>query len=106
MNNATDADWFAFISIVVVLFSVDLATMRGRPAQPQRRAFLWNAVWIGAGLAFSVYVLLSLGSGAAQQYLAAYLIEESLSLDNVFIFLLIFQALGIAAKTSSRECCF
>lgn len=52
-------------------------------------------IWLGAGLGFGVYVAVVAGGVPAQEYYAAYLIEKSLSLDNLFVFLLIFQTLNI-----------
>ena len=57
-----------------------------------RRAVLVGAGWIAAAAAFGVVVSLWRGGGAGQEYFAAYLIEKALSIDNVFVFALLFQS--------------
>ena len=59
-------------------------------------------MWISLGVGFSGLVWLWYGGEAAQQYLAAYLIEESLSIDNLFVFLLVFGSLGIALRNQRK----
>lgn len=90
--------WVAFGALVLVLLMVDLFAHRGDRAQSRKSAIAWSILWIGAGLLFNVFVWVVLGAQAAQEYLAAYLIEKSLSLDNVFVFLVIFQSLKIPQK--------
>ena len=57
-----------------------------------RNALTWSGVWIGLGLVFGVAIALRLGSDAGVAYLTAYLLEKSLSVDNLFLFVLIFRA--------------
>jgi tellurite resistance protein TerC len=59
-------------------------------------------LWISTGLAFTFFVWALMGRDAAEEYLAAYLIEESLSLDNLFVFLLVFQTLHIPPENQRR----
>jgi len=54
-----------------------------------------TAMWIGAALAFSVFILRTMGGDAATQYLAGYAIEEALSIDNLFVFLVLFRLFRI-----------
>lgn len=77
---------------------VDLLAHRGDRAKSHKSAITWSILWVGAGLLFNVFVWVAFGGQAAQEYLAAYLIEKSLSLDNVFVFLVIFQSLKIPQK--------
>jgi tellurite resistance protein TerC len=63
---------------------------------------MWSALWISTGLAFTFFVWALMGRDAAEEYLAAYLIEESLSLDNLFVFLLVFQTLHIPLENQRR----
>lgn len=78
-----------------VLLAVDLFSHRGGRASTPRAAILFTVLWVAAGLLFNVYVWATMGGDKAHEYLAAYLIEKSLSLDNLFVFLLIFQSMKI-----------
>ena len=90
--------WAIFWAVVLVLIVVDLLAHRGRHGESHRAAVIWSGVWVAAGLLFNLLVWRVFGGQAAQEYLAAYFIEKSLSLDNVFVFLVIFRSLGIPAK--------
>src|SRR5512146_1785886 len=71
-----------------------------------REASAWSAVWIAAGLGFGGLVWAWDGSGTAQDYLAGYLIEKSLSVDNIFLFAAIFSAFAIPARYQHRVLMF
>ncbi|HEX5619543.1 MAG TPA: hypothetical protein VFX51_14065 [Solirubrobacteraceae bacterium] len=91
--------WFALIGALAVLLAVDLLVARGREIT-LRGAAIASAVWVGIALAF-FGVLLATG-GDASSFLAGYLVEKSLSLDNVFVFLLVFSAFGVAGAQRHR----
>jgi tellurite resistance protein TerC len=91
--------WFALIGALAVLLIIDLVVMRGREIT-LRGAAIASAVWVGVALGF-FGVLLATG-GDASSFLAGYLVEKSLSLDNVFVFLLVFAAFGIAGAERHR----
>src|SRR5262245_18822574 len=63
-----------------------------------KEALGWSAVWVGLALLFNVGVYFWFGSERALEFLTGYLIEKSLSIDNIFVFALIFAALGIPAR--------
>ena len=88
--------WIVFGATALALLVLDLLLHRGSGSR--KRAIIWSVIWVSAGLAFGGFVWMNFGSPAAQDYLAAYLIEESLSLDNLFVFLIIFQSLKIPAN--------
>ncbi len=90
--------WVVFWAVVLVLIVVDLIAHRGHRGESRKAAVIWSGVWIATGLLFNVLVWRVFGGQAAQEYLAAYFIEKSLSLDNVFVFLVIFRSLGIPAR--------
>jgi predicted tellurium resistance membrane protein TerC len=91
--------WFALIGALAALLIIDLVVMRGREIT-LRGAAIASALWVGVALAF-FGVLLATG-GDASSFLAGYLVEKSLSLDNVFVFLLVFAAFGIAGAERHR----
>jgi predicted tellurium resistance membrane protein TerC len=89
------------IGVLAVLLVIDLVVMRGR-SMSLRTAAVASAVWVGVALAF-FGVLLLVGSGEdASNFLAGYLVEKSLSLDNVFVFLLVFGAFAISDADRHR----
>lgn len=99
MTAADLAPWIAFLAAVAALLAIDIGVL-GRRSAPMttRSALIWSGVWISPGLFFSLAVWAWRGDVAAQEYLAGYLIEESLSVDNLFVFMLVFGALGIALQ--------
>jgi tellurite resistance protein TerC len=92
--------WAAFFFLVILLFTIDL--LFGRRATSLRAAILWSAIWVGAGLAFGLWIWAFQGSEVATAYYAAYLLEKSLSVDNIFVFVLIFSHLRIPARQQHR----
>jgi len=91
--------WVVFLVTVAILLIVDLGVVGRRgEVMSTRSALAWSAVWIGFGLSFSLAVWAWRGGVAAQEYLAGYLIEESLSIDNLFVFMIVFGSLGIALQ--------
>jgi tellurite resistance protein TerC len=70
--------------------------------EPYSRNLLWVVVWIGLGLAIGMCVLLTSGTTASAEYYAAYFLEKSLSVDNIFVFAVIFSELHIPAEHQRR----
>src|SRR6202790_3261616 len=70
------------------------------------RNMAWVIVWVGLGLAIGLLVAATQGRGAATEYVAAYLLEESLSVDNIFVFVVIFSELHIPAEHQRRVLLF
>ena len=91
--------WLALIGALAVLLTIDLAVARGRE-MTLRGAAIASAIWVGIALAFFGVLLLT--GGDASSFLAGYLVEKSLSLDNVFVFLLVFAAFGVAGADRHR----
>jgi len=70
------------------------------------RNIAWAIVWVGLGLALGLWIAATQGRSAATEYLAAYLLEESLSVDNIFVFVVIFSELHIPAEYQRRVLLF
>jgi tellurite resistance protein TerC len=87
--------WAAVLAAVAVMLAVDLLMHRDNHVIGFREAAVWSAVWIGAGLAFGAVLWLWQGGETAGTYYAGYLIEKALSVDNVFVFALIFTAFAV-----------
>jgi len=94
--------WTGFALTLLVLLTIDLYSHRGQHQRSRRQNVIWSVLWISTGLAFTLFVWALMGRDAAEEYLAAYLIEESLSLDNLFVFLLVFQTLHIPLENQRR----
>jgi len=95
MGSGTVWEWTAFGVIVAVFLAADLLAHRKHQVDSTRRAAIWSVLAISIGLGFCVYVWWNHGAKPAQEYLAAYLLEESLSLDNLFVFLIVFRMMRI-----------
>ncbi len=92
------AGWIAFNAAVVLLLFLDLAVVNRRARRVGfREAVFWNVAWTGLGLAFSLVILdLEMyGRKGCLEYLTGYLIERALSMDNIFVFVVIFQYFGV-----------
>jgi tellurite resistance protein TerC len=95
--------WAALVGTLAVLLVADLLLVhRTAHAITFKEAAIESAVWISLGLAFGLVLLAWQGSGAAGEYLAGYLIEKSLSVDNVFVWAVIFGYFGVPAKYQFR----
>ena len=94
--------WGLLAGVMLVFVSIDLFAHRGDRLDSRRRALAWSLGWIAAAVAFGVFVAARFGAPAAEQYFAAYLLEKSLSVDNLFLFLVVFTALGIPAAEQRR----
>ncbi|HVL03284.1 MAG TPA: TerC family protein [Acidimicrobiales bacterium] len=82
--------WGAFVALVAVLLLIDVLIIHRRPhAVSLKEAAIESAVWISIGTAFTLVILGWQGGQAAGEYLAGYLIEKSLSVDNVFVWAVI-----------------
>lgn len=102
MNDIPQWAWIGFSATLFILLAIDLFSHRGAHQRSRRADVMWSVLWISVGLGFSIFVWFLMGADAAQEYLAAYLIEESLSLDNLFVFLLIFKTLQIPLENQRR----
>ncbi len=87
--------WLVFGGVLGAFLALDLYVHRGERHDSKRTAALWAGIWLAVGLAFAGFVWLEAGGRATVHYLGAYLIEESLSVDNLFVFLIIFRMLKI-----------
>jgi tellurite resistance protein TerC len=94
--------WALLAGLMLLMISIDLFAHRGDQIDSRRRALAWSIIWIAAAVGFGAFVAAYFGAGAAEQYFAAYLLEKSLSVDNLFLFLVVFTALGIPSNEQRR----
>src|SRR5262249_2885927 len=95
--------WAGFLGLVAALLAADLGIFHRRPHEvPFREAIRCGAVRVGVGWAFNGYIFWRSGPDAGTEFLTAYLVEKSLSVDNVFLFIAIFGALAIPPALPHR----
>jgi tellurite resistance protein TerC len=95
--------WVALVAGIGILLLADLLIVHRRPhAISFREAAIESAAWVTIGLSFTAVVGWWHGGPAAGEYLAGYLIEKSLSVDNVFVWAVIFGYFGVPAKYQFR----
>ena len=104
--------WAVFIAFVLVMLALDLFVFGGRKAHKVgvKEAALWSVVWVSLALGFNAllwwYLTGTSGAAIANQkateFLTGYVIEKSLSLDNVFVFLMIFSAFNVPPENQRR----
>ena len=95
--------WVVFTSIVLVMLALDLGVFHRRAHIIRlREAVVWSVVWIALSLLFNLGVYLYIGPQAGLDFLTAYLVEKSLSIDNIFVFLLIFSYFSVPAQFQHR----
>ncbi|MFN2589361.1 MAG: TerC family protein, partial [Actinomycetota bacterium] len=94
--------WIAFLAALFIFLGVDLARHQDERVMPFREALAWTALWVGLGLSFGVLVWVWLGGRFAGEYFAGYLIEWSLSVDNVFVWILIFTHFTVPREHQHR----
>jgi tellurite resistance protein TerC len=88
--------WIGFHVFIFVLLGAELVYVRRQgPAKIHSTAIAATVLWIAAALAFALFIFHTMGGEFATQYLAGYAIEESLSIDNLFVFLILFSVFNI-----------
>lgn len=95
--------WALFLALIVVLLALDLGVFnRKAHVITVREAGRWVAFWVSLGLIFNLGIFFVAGTQPALEFLTGYLVEYSLSVDNIFVFVLIFSAFGVPAKYQHR----
>jgi len=95
--------WVGFTLFVLFLLALDLGVFHRRVhAVGSKEALAWCAFWVGLALGFDLLVYQWFGSERALEFLTGYLIEQALSVDNMFVFLIIFAYFGVPAQLQHR----
>jgi tellurite resistance protein TerC len=103
MLHVTAAGWVATIALIVALFALDLTLSSRRPhVVSSREALVWSVFYIGLALAFGVVFGAVAGWSLGGQYFAGYLVEKSLSFDNLFVFVMILSSFAVPAEQQRR----
>lgn len=91
--------WTVFNVFIVIMLIIDLAVFHKKDHEESiKEALIWTGVWITLALIFGMGVYYFMGSQTAMDYYTGYLIEKSLSVDNIFVFLLVFNYFKVPAK--------
>lgn len=99
--------WIALIGAVPVLAVIDLVVFgRGREEISVRTAAIWSVCWVALGLGFTAILGATQGGTAAGEYVAGYLVEWSLSIDNLFVFAVIFSYFAVPKDIQPRVLLF
>jgi tellurite resistance protein TerC len=94
--------WAVLAGLILVMIAADLWRHRDDHEPTTREAFIESCMWVACGLAFGGFVLAQFGGAAFGEYISGYLIEKSLSVDNVFVWSLLFTTMAIPLKYQHR----
>lgn len=99
----TPALWVGFVGFVVVMLAIDLGLFqRTSHALSFKEAGIWSAAWMALASLFGAFVWWHSGAQAGTEYFAGYLVEKSLSVDNLFFFVVVFAAFSIPLALQRR----
>jgi tellurite resistance protein TerC len=91
--------WFSFLFIILFLLSLDLGVFHRRAHTVKiKEATIWSLVWVLLSCAFGIWIYRSFGRQYGLEFFTGYLIEYALSVDNVFVFIIIFNYFAVPAK--------
>jgi tellurite resistance protein TerC len=91
--------WVVFNAVIFTMLALDLGVFNKRAHKISvKEALIWSAVWITLALIFDVYVFFEFGRTRALEFLTGYVIEYSLSVDNIFVFILIFTFFSVQVQ--------
>ena len=84
--------WVGFLALVAILMAFDLGLFnKGSKHIDAKKAIRMTLLWVSIALLFGVFVLITLGPDKAMEFYTGYIVEESMSIDNLFVFILIFS---------------
>lgn len=91
--------WFSFIGFVLLMLALDLGVFHRKSHEVKiKEALIWSAVWISLALVFNYGIYIFMGEQKAIEFLTGYVIEKSLSIDNLFVFIMLFTYFNVEAK--------
>jgi len=99
----TPALWAGFIGFVLVMLALDLGVFNRRAHEIRvREALIWSGVWVGISLLFNAWIWHHFGAVHGLEFLTGYLLEKALSVDNLFVFIVLFSFFAVPAKLQHR----
>jgi tellurite resistance protein TerC len=95
--------WVGFTLFVLAMLALDLGVFHRKVHEVKvREALIWTGIWISLALAFNAGVYFWFGSQQALEFLTGYVIEKALSVDNIFVFIVVFSTFAVPAKLQHR----
>lgn len=95
--------WGGFGALITFMLALDLGVFNRKAHEPSfKEAVTWSAVWVALALAFNGVIYYTMGTQPAIEFLTGYLIEKALSVDNIFVFVLLFGAFAVPLKYQHR----
>ena len=95
--------WIGFNVVVLAILALDLGVLHRKAEKVSlREAAVWSGIWVALSLCFALAVYLTMGKQSGLEFLTGYLIEYALSVDNIFVFVLIFTYFGVPEKYQHR----
>lgn len=95
--------WGGFIAIVTAMLALDLGVFNRKAHEPTfRESLVWSIVWVSIALAFNAGVYYILGPQAGLEFATGYVIEKALSVDNIFVFVMLFSYFQVPLKYQHR----
>jgi tellurite resistance protein TerC len=99
----TPVFWTSFIAVILILLSIDLGIFNRRAHEVTvKEATIWSLVWIVLSCSFGVWVYRAFGKQYGLEFFTGYLIEYALSVDNVFVFIIIFSYFSVPRRYHHR----
>ncbi len=99
----TPVFWTAFIGVILVLLSIDLGVFHRHAHEVKiREAVVWSFVWILLSCCFGVWVYRAFGHQPGLEFFSGYLVEYALSVDNVFVFIILFRYFAVPPRLHHR----
>lgn len=95
--------WGAFLIGVLIILALDLGVFhKDTHRVTVREALIWSVIWVGLSLLFNAFVWWKFGRDPALEWFSAYVVEKSLSVDNIFVFIIIFRYMKIQREHLHR----
>jgi len=95
--------WIGFNVVVLAILALDLGVLHKRAEKVSvREAATWSGVWVALSLSFALAIYLTMGKQSGLEFLTGYLIEYALSVDNIFVFVLIFAYFNVPERYQHR----
>ncbi len=95
--------WFGFVAFVLAMLALDLGVFHKKDHEVGvKEALTWTAVWISLAMLFNAGIYYWFGSERALEFLSGYVIEKALSVDNIFVFIVVFSVFAVPAKLQHR----